>query len=67
MSPRYGLNAARGAIEAPASEGRGLRTPWGVAPPRILHYAANDEVLVDTAPGQAARAEVPHHPRACVH
>ncbi len=65
MSPRYGLNAARGAIEARLHQkAEDFARRWGVAPPRILHYAANDEVLVDTAPGSAApRAEVPHHPQ----
>lgn len=52
MSPLYGLNAARGAVEARLHhKAEDYARRWGVAPPRIVHYAADRTLLVDTAPG----------------
>jgi PAS domain S-box-containing protein len=64
LSPRYGLNAARGAIEARLQQkAEDFARRWGVAPPRIIHYSADNEVLVDTAPGAAPPPpQVPDHP-----
>ncbi len=52
MSPRYGLNAARGAIEARLQQkAEDFARRWGVATPRLIHYSADNQVLADTAPG----------------
>jgi PAS domain S-box-containing protein len=65
MSPRYGLNAARGAIEARLHQkAEDSARRWGVAPPRVVHYSGTHEVLADTAPGSALPLpQVPNHPQ----
>ncbi len=63
MSPRYGLNAARGAIEARLQlKAEDFARRWGVAPPRVVHYSVAHDVLADTAPGTAPPPPVlPEH------
>lgn len=65
MSPMYGLNAARGAIDAALHlKAHDLAQRWGVWPPRIVYYSADGAILVDTAPeaGAPPAPVVPDHP-----
>jgi PAS domain S-box-containing protein len=63
MSPRYGLNAARGAIEARLQQkAEDFARRWGVATPRLILYSADKQILADTAPGSPPPPpKVPDH------
>lgn len=66
MSPLYGLNAARGAIEARMQQkADDFARRWGVAKPRLIQYSADHAVLVDTAPdaGPPPPPTLPEHPQ----
>ncbi len=55
MSPRYGLNASRAAISERFRERADeLAQRWNIEPPRIAYFAANGELLADSAPDAAA-------------
>jgi hypothetical protein len=65
MSPRYGLNAARGAIEARLQQkAEDFARRWGVAPPRVVHYSADPRSAGRHRTGQPpAPPQVPDHPQ----